>query len=102
MKENGFTQKRQVADDIQQKLLLMQTIQMIKNFLQIHMLKAARSINLNVNSEKILDVCFYQDGAIFSLNGRPLRFVNHFTYLGSNISSTESNVIIHIGKHGLL
>ena len=33
-----------------------------------------------------------------SLNSKPLRLVEHFPYLGSNISSTESEVNIRIGK----
>ena len=36
---------------------------------------------------------FKQDGAIL-VNGKPLKLVDHFTYLGCNISSTESDVII--------
>ena len=32
------------------------------------------------------------------LNGKPLILMDQFTYLGSNISSTESNVNIRIGK----
>ena len=31
-------------------------------------------------------------------DGRPLRLVNEFTYFGSNISSTESNVNIRLAK----
>ena len=38
------------------------------------------------------------DGAISTLNGKPLKIVDQFTYLGSNISSTKSVVCIHIGK----
>ena len=33
-----------------------------------------------------------------SLNGKPLKLVDPFIYLGSNISSTESNVNIRIGQ----
>ena len=33
---------------------------------------------------------FKQDGAISTLNDNPLKLVDHFTYLCSNISSTES------------
>ena len=39
-----------------------------------------------------------QDGAISSLNGKTLKLVGQFVYLGSNISSTETNVNIHISK----
>ena len=39
-----------------------------------------------------------QDGAIFKFYDKPLKLVNQFTYLSSNISSTESNVNTCIGK----
>ena len=41
---------------------------------------------------------FNQDNAISSLNGKPLKLVDQFIYLGSNISSTKSDVNICIGK----
>ena len=59
---------------------------------------AARSIGLYMNSDKTKFMCFKQDGAISTLNGKPLKLLDHFTYLGSNISSTESNINICIGK----
>ena len=40
---------------------------------------------------------FNQDSAISSLNGKPLKLVDQFLLLGSNISSTESYIIC-IGK----
>ena len=43
-------------------------------------------------------MCFKQDGAISMLNNKLLKVVNYFTYLGSNIISSENNVKIHIGK----
>ena len=36
--------------------------------------------------------------AITSLSGKPLKLVNQFIYLSSNILSTESDVQTHIGK----
>ena len=41
---------------------------------------------------------FKQNGAISSVNGKPLKFVDQFVYFGSNISSTENDVNIHIDK----
>ena len=35
--------------------------------------------------------CFKQKGANCTLRGKPLKLVDQFTYLGSNISSTESH-----------
>ena len=43
-------------------------------------------------------MCFKQDGAISSLNIKPLKYVDLFIYLGSNIPSTESDVNIRLGK----
>ena len=39
-------------------------------------------------------------GTISSLNGQPLKLVDYFIYLGSNISSMESDINIYIGKAG--
>ena len=39
--------------------------------------------------------CFKQEEAISTLSSKPLKLVDQFTYLGSNISSTESDVNIH-------
>ena len=58
----------------------------------------ARGIGLYVNSIKTELLCFRQNRAIAILNGKLLKLVNQFIYLSSNISSTESNVSVHIGK----
>ena len=36
-------------------------------------------------------MCFKQ-GAISTLSGKPMKLLDHFTYLNRNISSTESDV----------
>ena len=41
---------------------------------------------------------FNQDGAISSLSGKPLKFVNQFKYFGSSISSIENDVNVCIAK----
>ena len=43
-------------------------------------------------------MCFNQDGAISFLSKGPLKLVEQFIYLDSNILSTENTVSIHIGK----
>ena len=53
-----------------------------------------------MNSYKTEFMYFKQDGAISTLNGKPLKLVDQFTYLCSNISLTESDVDIRIGKAG--
>ena len=58
--------------------------------------QAARGIVLHVNSDfKTKLMRFYQDGAISLLNGK---LVDQFIYLSCNVSSTESDVNIRIGK----
>ena len=39
-----------------------------------------------------------QDGAISSLYSKPMKLIDQFIYLGSNISSTERVVYICIGE----
>ena len=41
---------------------------------------------------------FKQERAIFTLSDKPLKLVDQFTCLGSNISSTKSDVNIRIGR----
>ena len=59
--------------------------------------QAAGSIGLYGNANKTELMCFKQEGIISTLNGKPMKLVDYFTYLGSNISSTESNINIYIG-----
>ena len=47
-------------------------------------------------------MCLKQKRAISTLSGRPLKLVDQFTYLGSNISSTEMDDHIHLPKGELL
>ena len=63
--------------------------------------QAARGIDLYVNTNKTVFMCFKQDGAIPILRSKPWKLVDQFTYLGSNISSTERDVNVGIGKNGL-
>ena len=58
---------------------------------------AARRFGLYKNSDKTEFTDFNQDDDI-SLNGKPMKLVKQLTYLDSNISSTESDVNIQIGK----
>ena len=43
-------------------------------------------------------MCFNQRGDIFTLNGRSLKLVDKFTYLGSSISSTENDLNTWLAK----
>ena len=83
------------ADDL---ALMTNTITEAKTLL--HSLeKAAGDTGLFVNAKKTEYICFNQpDGMIRTLNGQPLKSVKTFTYLGSNIESTEKDVNIRLGK----
>ena len=43
-------------------------------------------------------MCFIWEGAISTLRSGPLKLVAKFTYLSSNVSSTKSDVNIHLAK----
>ena len=58
----------------------------------------ARDIGIYMISDKTEFMCFKEDGAIFSLNDKPLKLVDYFTYVGCNILSSESDVNICIRK----
>ena len=51
-----------------------------------------------MNANVIEYMCFKQKGAIFILKGKALKLVDLFTYLSSNISSTEKDVNICLTK----
>ena len=67
-------------------------------FLPHSLKQVERGIGLYMNIDKTEFMCFNQDGVISEFNGKPLKLVDQFTYLGSNISSTESDVNIGISK----
>ena len=58
----------------------------------------ASSIGLYMNWDKTKFMSFPQGDTTSSLNGKPLKLIDQFIYLNSNISSTESNNNICIGK----
>ena len=60
--------------------------------------KQASGIGLYMNADKIEFMCFNQDGAASILIVKPLKLVDQFTYLSSNISSTENDVTIRTKK----
>ena len=85
------------ADYIDDLVILANTHAQAKSLL--HSLEqAVEGIALFMILDKTGFMCFKQDSAISRLNGKPMKLVNHFTYLVSNISSTEGNINIDIGK----
>ena len=60
--------------------------------------RAAAGIGLHVNAHKTEYMCFNQTGDISTLNGCALKLVDKFTYLGSSVSSTETDNDIRLAK----
>ena len=60
---------------------------------QLHSLaQVVRGISYHVNVDKTEYMCFNREGAISSLNEGTLKLVDKFPYLGSSVSSTESDI----------
>ena len=108
MKENGFklTKERSrrypaqtitdkdYADDI---ALLANTPAQTETLL--HSLEqAAAGIGLLVNALKIEYMCFNQRGDTSTLNSSSLKLVDKFPYLGSSVSSTETDINTQLAK----
>ena len=108
MKDNGFklTKERSrsyyvqtitnadYADDI---ALLANTPTQAKTLL--HSLeRAAAGIGLPVNGDKTGYMCFNQRGDISTQNGSSLKLVDKFTYQGSSVSSTETDINTRLAK----
>ena len=54
--------------------------------------RAAAGIGLHVKAHKTKYMCFNQGGDISTLNSSSLKLVDKFTYLGSSVSSTETDI----------
>ena len=108
IKENGFelTKKRSrrylaktitgadYADDI---ALLASTPAQDETLLH-NLERAAADFGLHINAHKTEYMCFNQTGAISTLNGSSLKLVDKFTYLGSSVSSTETDIDTRLTK----
>ena len=53
---------------------------------------AAGRIGLYVNAGKTEYICFNERSDISTLDGGSLKLVDHFTYVGSSVSSTENDI----------
>ena len=60
--------------------------------------RAAAGIGLHVNAHKTEYMCYNQTGDISTLNGSSLKLVDKFTYLGSSVSSTETDIDTRLTK----
>ena len=66
--------------------------------LQHSLERAAAGIGLYVNAHKTEYMCYNQKGDISTLDGTPLKLVDKFTYLGSNVESTEKDIDTRLTK----
>ena len=65
----------------------------------LHILeKPAAFIGLHINATKTEYMSYNQNGTIETLNKTLLKKVDDFVYLGSNIASTDKDVLIRISK----
>ena len=108
MKENGFklTKERSrrypaqtitdadYADDI---ALLANTPAQAETLLHSQE-RAAVGIGFHVNAHKTEYMCFNKKGDISTLNVSSLKLVDKFTYLGSSVSSTETDINTRLAK----
>ena len=60
--------------------------------------RADPGIGLYVNAHKTEYICFNQRGDISTLSGSSLKLVDKFTYLGSSVSSTETDINTRLAK----
>ena len=60
--------------------------------------QTAGGIGFYGNSDKTDYICLYQEGDISTLIGGSLKLKDKFTYLGSSISFTESEINMHLVK----
>ena len=58
----------------------------------------AGGIGSYINANKTVFMWFKQGGALSTPSGEPLKLADQFTYLSSNISSTESDINICLVK----
>ena len=108
MKENGFKlakerSKRYPAQTISDKdyandiALLANTPTQAETLL--HSLeRAAAGMGLQINADKTEYMCFNQRDDISTLSGSSLKLVDKFIYLGSNVSSTETDINTWLAK----
>ena len=59
---------------------------------------SAAGIGLHVNAYKSEYICFNQRGNISTLNGSSLKPVDKFTYLGSSVSLTKTDISMQVAK----
>ena len=102
MKENGFklTKERSrryltqtIMDvDYADNIALLANAQTQAESLLRNLERAAADISFHVNAHKTECMCINQRCDISTLNGSSLKLVDKFTYLGSRVLSTETDI----------
>ena len=108
MKENGFklTKERSrrysaqtITDaDYADNIVLLANVPAQAEILLHSLERAAAGIGLHVNADKTEYMCFNQRGYTSTLNGSSLKLVDKFTYLGSSVSSTKTDINTWLAK----
>ena len=108
MKENGFAlakaggrrylaQTITDADYTDDIALLANTPAQAESLLQ-SLKEASGGTDVHANADKAKYMCFNQRGDISTLNGGSLKLVDKFTYQGSSVSSTETDIKTWLAK----
>ena len=101
-KSFGLTEKKQYLaetitdNDYADDLPLLVNTPTQAEYLLHSLEQKSRDISLHVNADKTECMCFNQEN--ITLNSGSLNFVDKFTYLGSSIISTESDISMHLAK----
>ena len=108
IKENGFelTKKRSrryptktITDaDYADDIAILANVPAQTETLPHSLKRAAAGISLHLNAHKTEYMCFNQTGDISSVNGSSLKLVDKLTYLGSSVSSTETDIDTRLTK----
>ena len=106
-KENGFTLKKPTSRwypvettidaDYTDDLALRANLPVQPNLWCIEW-RRQQELLITSWTKKTEFMCFYQDGAIFSLQCKSLKLADQFIYFGSNILSTESDFNKRLSK----
>ena len=92
----GLCENSDKADDVDDPALRAKAQSQLESLLR-SLKQATNCLGFHVNLGKPRFMCFNQDSVISSLK-KPLKLVDRFIYIGSNISSTENGVNICIAK----
>ena len=108
MKENGFklTKERSrrypaktiTNEDYADDIALLANVPAQAETLLHNLERATAGIGLHVNAHKTEYMCLNQTGDISTLNSSSLKLVDKFAYLGSSVSSIETDIDTQLAK----